>query len=120
MTTKRTTKREHFTNLLNLSEVKANPELVEFINHELELLTKKNATEKKPTATQIANEATKDAILDVLTESGEMMTITDIQKSSAELGELSNQKISALMRQLILDGKAVKVEDKRKSYFKAV
>jgi hypothetical protein len=120
MTTKRTTKRTHFTNLLKLSEVQANPELVEFINHELELLTKKNATEKKPTATQVANEATKEAILDALTENGGLMSITDIQKSSAELGELSNQKISALLRQLILESKVTKVEDKRKVYFKAV
>ena len=36
-TSKKLTKRDHFTTLLNLSEVKANPVLVDFIEHELEL-----------------------------------------------------------------------------------
>ena len=48
------------------------------------------------------------------------MTITEMQKVSAELGELSNQKISALIRQMIMDGLVEKVEDKRKAYFKMV
>ena len=114
---KKMTKREMF------EQIKANYELTEaevaFIDHELELLAKKNASEKKPTAQQVANEGLKDIILDVLTENGGLMTITDIQKSCEELAELSNQKVSALVRQLKDDGKVEKVEDKRKSYFKA-
>ena len=55
----------------------------------------------------------------MLTDNGGLMTVTDIQKSCKELSELSNQKVSALIRQLKDDGKVEKVEDKRKSYFKA-
>ena len=117
MANKKMTKREMF------EQIKANYELtpaeVAFIDHELELLAKKNTSEKKPTAVQVANEGLKEVILDVLTENGGLMTITDIQKSCEELAELSNQKISALVRQLKDDGKVEKVEDKRKSYFKA-
>lgn len=120
MTNKKMTKREKFEMLKALSEVQANPMLTEFIEHELELLAKKNASEKKPTAQQVANEGLKEVILDVLTENGGLMTITDIQKSTEELAELSNQKVSALVRQLKDDGKVEKVEDKRKAYFKAV
>ena len=120
MTNKKVTKREKFEMLKALSEVQANPMLTEFIEHELELLAKKNASEKKPTAQQMANEGLKEVILDVLTENGGLMTITDIQKSTEELAELSNQKVSALVRQLKDDGKVEKVEDKRKAYFKAV
>ena len=119
MTNKKITKREKFEMLKALSEVKANPMLIEFIDHELELLAKKNASEKKPTAQQVVNEGLKSTILDVLTENGGLMTITDIQKSCAELAELSNQRISAIVRQMV--GISVeRVEDKRKAYFKAV
>lgn len=117
--TKKMTKRDHFNTLLSLSEVQANPALVEFINHELELLAKKNSSEKKPTAQQVANEGLKQTILDILTENGGLMTVTDIQKSCAELSELSNQRVSALLRQLKDECKVERVEDKRKAYFKA-
>ena len=116
---KKMTKREKFEMLKALSEVQANPMLTEFIEHELELLAKKNTSEKKPTAVQVANEGLKQTIMDVLNENGGLMTVTDIQKSCEELAELSNQKVSALIRQLKDDGKIEKVEDKRKSYFKA-
>ena len=120
MTNKKVTKREKFEMLKALSEVQSNPMLMEFINHELELLAKKNSAEKKPTSQQVANEGIKQTILDVLTENGGLMTITDIQKASAELSDLSNQKLSALVRQLKDAELVEKVEDKRKSYFKAV
>ena len=114
---KKMTKREKFEMLKALSEVKANPMLTEFIEHELELLAKKNASEKKPTAQQKMNEGLKQTIMDVLTENGGLMTVTDIQKSCAELAELSNQRISALLRQLKDDKMVSRVEDKRKAYF---
>ena len=116
---KKMTKREKFEMLMAISEVKSNPILSEFIAHELELLAKKNTSEKKPTAQQVANEGLKQTIMDVLTENGGLMTVTDVQKSCAELSELSNPRISALLRQLIADGKVERVEDKRKAYFKA-
>jgi hypothetical protein len=118
--TKKMTKRDYYNALLNIAEVKANPELVKFIDHELELLAKKNSAEKKPTAVQIANEGIKSVILETLAENGGKMTISEMQKVNAELGELANQRISALVRQLLADGKVERVEEKRKAYFKAV
>ena len=120
MTNKKITKREKFEMLKALSEVQANPMLTEFIDHELELLAKKNASEKKPTAQQVVNEGLMQTIVDVLTENGGLMTVTDVQKSCEELSALSNQRVSALLRQLKDDGKVERVEDKRKAYFKAV
>jgi carbamoylphosphate synthase small subunit len=116
---KKMTKREKFEMIANIEEVKASPILSEFVAHELELLAKKNTSEKKPTAVQVANEGLKQTIMDVLMANGGLMTITDIQKSCEELSELSNQKVTALIRQLKEDGKVEKIEDKRKSYFKA-
>ena len=121
-TTKTTklTKAQKFAMLRAIPAVAENPVLVEFIDHEVELLSKKNSAEKKPTAQQKMNEGLKQTIIDVLTENGGLMTVTDVQKSCAELAELSNQRISALLRQLKDDGKVERVEDKRKAYFKAV
>lgn len=117
MSNKKMTKRDYFTAILNKYDLTADEK--SFIEHELELLAKKNSSEKKPTAQQVANEGLKSVILNVLTENGGLMTITDIQKSSVELAELSNQRISAIVRQMV--GISVeRVEDKRKAYFKAM
>ena len=115
-TTKKPTKRDNFNTLLNIAEVKANPKLVDFINHEIELLDKKNSSDKKPTAQQTANEGIKNAILDNMVE-GKMYTITEIIKTVPECADLTNQRVSALMRQLIEAKSVVRVEDKRKAYF---
>ena len=120
MSEKKLTKREKFEMLLKVEGVKGNKMLVEFVEHELELLAKKNSAEKKPTAVQVANEGIKSVIVQTLADNGGKMTISEMQKANAELGELSNQRISALIRQLIADEKVERVEEKRKAYFKLV
>ena len=111
------TKAQMFAMIKAVDEVKANPAMVAFIDHELELLAKK-AINKKPTKTQEENEVIKAEILAVLTEKG--MTVTEIQALSKTLSNLSNQRVSALLRQLIADGLVVKTVDKKKSYFATV
>lgn len=115
MTNKKLTKKDHFNALLALAEVQENQALVDFISHELELLSKKNTADRKPTAAQKENEVVKEIILAALTN--EPTSITNLQKKDASLAEISNQKISALLRQLILDQKAVRTEDKKKALF---
>ena len=117
-TTKKLTKRDRFAALLKMSEVQANPDMVAFIEHEIELLAKKNAGDKKPTAKQMENDGIKATILTVMEKSPEhLFTVTELCKADADLAELSNQRVSALLRQLIDAGKVKKTEDKRKSYF---
>ena len=107
------TKKEMFTMIK--AQVKDNAEMVAFIDHEIELLEKK-ASNKKATKTQEANVGIKSTILAVL-EGAKPMTVTEMQGASAELGELSNQKVSALVRQLVESGKVVKTIDKKVSRF---
>lgn len=107
------TKKEMFTMIK--AQVKDNAEMVAFIDHEIELLDKK-ASNKKATKTQEANVGIKSTILAVL-EGGESMTVTEMQGASVELGELSNQKVSALVRQLVEAGEVVKTIDKKVSRF---
>ena len=91
-----------------------------FLNHELELLDRKNTVDKKPTATQVANEGIKadiKAFLDA--HKGEKFTVSALMKSVASIADASNQKVSSLVRQMVLDGQADRIEDKRKAYFTA-
>ena len=115
-TNKKITKRERFNSLLSLSEVQADADLVAFIEHEIELLDKKNSSEKKLTVQQIANEGIKDAIVEGM-EENRLYTVTEIIKEVAECNELTNQRVSDLLSQLIYEGKVVKTVDKSKSYF---
>ena len=105
------------------AQIKANYPLtadeVKFIDHELELLSKKNSAEKKPTAVQVANEGIKDAIYDAMQEN-RLYTITEIIKEVAECADLTNQRVSALIRQMRDDGKVERIEEKRKAYFRKI
>lgn len=112
---KKITKREKFEMLLNVAEVKGNEMLVEFINHEIELLARKNGSEKKPTAQQQANLQIQQAIINGM-EVGKRYTITDLIKSIPECAELTNQRVSALVRQL-MPTYIERIEEKKKAYF---
>lgn len=120
-TSKKLTKRDYFNTLLTLSEVQANSALVDFINHELELLAKKNSAEKKPTAVQVANEGIKSAIYEGMQEN-RLYTITELIKEIPECAELTNQRVSALVRQMYdcAEPVLVRVEEKRKAYFRKI
>jgi predicted transcriptional regulator len=90
---------------------------MKFVDHEVELLEKKNSADKKPTAQQLANASTKDSILEVM-EDGKSYTITDLIKVVPACADMTNQRVSALVRQLVADGSVIRIEDKRKAYFK--
>ena len=110
------TKREKFERLLAMAEVSNDKISVEFIEHELELLAKKNSADKKPTKAQEENNEIKNAIVESM-ESGRFYTITEMLKEFEACKELSNQRVSALVRQLKQDGIVVRKEEKGKAYF---
>ena len=109
------TKREVIGMMMNEEVVKANPTYVAYLENELALLNKK-AQNKKATKTQEQNVSIKATILEVLAIIGSG-TVTDIQNGNEELSALSNQKVSALVRQLVESGEVVKTTDKKKSIF---
>ena len=117
--TKKLTKRDRFEALLKMSEVQANPDMVAFIEHEIELLAKKNAGDKKPTVNQVANDGYKDIIFAEMTANPDKLyTVTELIKNVDGLGDLTNQRVSALLRQMIEANGVEKIVDKRKSYFR--
>ena len=126
-TSKRMTKRMKFEALLAIPEVAENATLAEFIEHELELLDKKNAADRKPTKKQVENVGIKADIIEIVqAEPDRLFTVSEVMKS-LDAPDLTNQKVSALMRQLYdITGEDVENErfallrivEKRKAYFK--
>ena len=114
---KKVTKRDNFNKLLTIKEVVEDSQLVEFIQHELELLDKKSASHSTAkTANQKANEEIKKTLIEALAKLGKS-TIGELQAGSEEMAEYSNQKLSALLKQLVDSKQVVRTMDKKKAYF---
>lgn len=95
---------------------------INFIDHEVELLARKNGGgDKKQTATQKENESYKELIVEFLAglpDDSQGVTCTEIMKSIPAFKGFNNQKISALVRQLKLADRVVGEEVKGKSLFR--
>lgn len=117
--TTKMTKAQKFALIAQIPEVANNPMLAEFIAHEVELLAKKNASDKKPTAQQVANDGVKNAVLAVMeADPNRLWTVTELMKAVPNLPEdMTNQRLSALMRQLKDAGTVKREEIKRKAFF---
>ena len=122
MENKKMTKKETINLLIDVlmgnKEVEDVQMFIDFLTHERELLERKSSNSGQ-TKTQKENEILKEKIVKTLKELNKFSTITEIQESNAELAELSNQKISALLKQLVDTNVIEKVIEKKKAYFKA-
>ena len=114
---KKLTKIDMFT--LILKEL-SDPTQIAFIEHEIELLENKKMVSRKPTQTQKDNEILKLDIVKLLQTSGKSFTITELQKNVSSIENLSNQRVSALLTQLVNSGTVSKTYEKRKAYFSAI
>lgn len=119
---KKITKREMFAQVIAMAEGRevsvSAEDIVTFAKHEIELLEKKAGTKsKKETANDAENARLMEVIVEILTGSEKAMTVSELMTANVELGELSNQKVSALMKKLVDGGRVQKSVDKRKSVF---
>lgn len=106
------TKRESYAKIREI--VKDNAELVAFVDHEVELLDKKNSTKSnKPTQKQKDNEVLKETILTAM-ENNKAYTVSEICEL---IGVDSNQKVSAMITALKNDGKVIRAYEKRVARF---
>ena len=128
MTEKKMTQREALNYVLENCEV---PEKVsDKLTAMIAQIEKKSASGSgKLTKSQEANAEFKVAIIEEMTANpNKIYTITDLIKSIDVLSEyrdgegnpISNQKVSALVSQLVKDGKVERITEKRRSYFKIV
>ena len=110
------TKREKFEMLKAIPAVAENEMLMEFINHEMEILSRKNSpTTKKLTANQLVNEGVKESIAQTM-EPGKLYTITDMIKTFPCCNDMSNQRVNALVRQMMPE-RVERVKVKGKALF---
>lgn len=96
-------------------------EQIAFLDKRIEITQKKNAKsadgERKPTKLQLENENVKVDILSALSGFDKAVSISELQKSSADLADFSPQKITALLTQLLNEHKVVRTEVKGRAYF---
>jgi len=119
---KKVTKREKFEMLKAL--VKDNAMLVEFIDHEIELLDN-----KKSKGNAKANEkavAENELVFNGLKAVGKAVTVSeliaqvDLTALANESGVVSTQKVSAILKRLKEQGRVETVTDKKRTLFSVV
>ena len=108
MTEKKITKRERFVEIAGILAEGGYDELVEVINHEVELLDKKAAKAKETAAKKsAANDALTETVKNALTD--ELATIADITAVvSANDETITKSKIQYRLNTLVKSGFAVK------------
>lgn len=119
---KRLTKKDYFEMIKGVCADRT--DIVDFCNHEIELLSRKNS-KSGATKTQKENGIVANMLVEELAKIGKPITITDLMNTSEIVkgytlengNNLTNQKISAIFKQLVESNKIVKVVDKKKSYF---
>lgn len=110
------TKKELFAALLNLPTVQARPDFVAGLEHEIDLLNRKNAT-RKPTAHQEENEILTERIKAILFHAPkDGMTITEVVKVLDD-DSITHSRINQLVKKLKDEGIVIRTEVKRKAYF---
>lgn len=120
MAEKKITKREVVEMMLADSNIASNEVYVAYLKNELELLKKKSEN-KKATKNQTENVEIKEVIIEVLGRMGKgrageiqlAVQATDKEKYAT----LTNQRTSAILKQMIDEGTVVKTVDKKVSTF---
>lgn len=126
MTEKRT-KRTNFNELLNIAEVRANAELVKFIENEIALLDKKTAKGRGNKKDEPVRDRIEKLVIEYLTESTMNMTelsdviepIIRIEFPNSEI-RASVNRISAIVKPYIEKGQIERTIIKGRPYFKVV
>lgn len=108
------TKKEMFTLIATVNA--DNAEIVDFCNHEIELIDKRSST-KSPSKTQKENEVLMDILEEALQNLDAPVTVTELIVTTGAISSLSNQKVSAVLRKMVESGRAIKTVEKKKTYF---
>lgn len=109
------TKREMFANIATINA--DNAEIVEFCNHEIELLDNRKSSGKRSlTSTQKENVKIKESIKAELAVAEDKLTVSELMKTET-LNGYSSQKLSALLRQLVEANEVEKMIEGKKAYF---
>ena len=109
------TKREMFNLIATVNA--DNQEIVDFCNHEIELLDNKKTSPRKPTKNQLENIQFKQDILDVLMVADAPMPIKELMATCPSLEGLTNQRVTRSLTDLRKDGKVYRTYIKKVAHF---
>lgn len=114
------TQKDFYADIVELALANDRKDIADFAQGRIDLLAKKSAS-KKPTKTQEANEGLKKSIVEAL--GSDKLTVTEILAKVAPMypdTTLSNQKVTALVRQLVLDGVLARNANGKRTEFSIV
>lgn len=124
------TKKEFYMEMKEIFQELGKGEYVEFCNHQIELLDKKSTGSKGLTKIQQENETIKNIVIEELTKhQGENgITATELLKQSDVLSNyttvegknITNQKLSAILKKLVDEKIVNRMIDKKTSYFQII
>lgn len=110
------TQKDFFNEIIALAEANDREDIVEFARGRIEVLSRKRSGGKQ-TANQKANEEIKALIVEVLEGADAPMTVTEMLQTGRFAEGTTNQKLTALLRQLVLADKVTKTVEKKVSRF---
>ena len=120
-TNAKVTIKDMFNEVIALAEANDRPDIVEFAKGRIAVLDKKTATKSKADKAKAEeNDRLGGIVVEVLNGLGKPSTVSEIMAKNDELGALSNQKVSAILRGLRENGVVTKTIEKKKSYFAVV
>lgn len=83
-------------------------------------LAKRNSGERKPTKTQVENDAYKATIVQYLTSADSPKSIKELQTEIVDLSNLTNQRITHMLTDLVKAGTLDKAYVKKTPYYSIV
>ena len=106
MANKKITKRDRYTEMAKMFEEMGRADLVDFVNHEIELLDKKNAGKAKISeAEQAKRNALAEAVVSILANEADPIPKAEIAKAMpADFGTVSTQKLTPILTKLVGEG----------------
>ena len=116
------TKRDYYNEIINIANEMERQDLVDFANHEIELLDRKKSNGKeKVNETMVAN---LELVFNALMRNGKSTATELIAKQNEMLLPLANdsgiittQKVASYLNKLVESGRVEKVVEKKKTYF---
>lgn len=117
---KKMTKKDFYNEIITMATANERQDIVEFCEHEIELLNKKRTNGNKK-----ANEKMEqgvELVYDALVECGkvtatELIAKSDLTAIANDIGVVTTQKVSAYLNKLVDCGRVGKVTEKKKTYF---
>lgn len=108
------TKAQMFAEVVEMAKAQGRQDIVDFANHEIELLSKRKSADSKAKAKKAAeNEALANQIIEVLAAADTPMAALEI---ATNVG-ISTQKATPILVALAKEGRVEKTTEKRKNFY---